>query len=151
VGLAASILAADSKAAQPLPSLGKLNGDSAAGRNVFVQNCARCHGGNGSGMGAFPPLWGPSAYSLGAALARRGRAAAYVRRTMPSDTPGVLTDQQAYDVATYITSMPRPDALNAARDWPNGDAPFDVPYATKGHAAFHPPHALPRSVHLVRP
>ena len=64
---------------------------------------------------------------------------------MPFDTPGVLTDQQALDVATYVTSMPRPDTPGKADDWPRGDAPADAPYATRGHAAFHPPRILERA------
>jgi len=134
-----------------LAPLRPLSGDSTRGRAIYVQNCARCHGGGGAGMGAFPPLWGPAAYSVGASLARRERAASFIRRNMPFDTPGTLTNQQAFDVATYITSMPRPDAPNKAQDYPNGDAPSDVPYATKGHAAFHPPQLLARAARLARP
>jgi thiosulfate dehydrogenase len=129
-------------AGEGLTGLPPLEGDSIRGRTVFTRNCARCHGGSGAGMGAFPPLWGQHAYSVGASMARRERAAAFIRRNMPFDTPGVLTDQQAFDVATYITSMPRPDTPGKERDWPNGDAPADVPYATSGHAAFHPPRLL---------
>jgi thiosulfate dehydrogenase len=134
-----------------LPPAPILDGDSARGRGVYVQNCARCHGGDGAGMGAFTPVWGSASYSVGASLARRERAAAFIRRNMPFDTPGTLTDQQAFDVATYVTSMPRPDAPGKAQDWPNGDAPPDLPYATKGHAAFHPPRLLPRSARFARP
>jgi len=134
-----------------LSPLRQLDGDSTRGREIYVQNCARCHGGGGSGMGAFPPVWGAAAYSVGASLARRERAAAFIRRNMPFDTPGTLTDQQAFDVAAYINSMPRPDALGKAQDYPNGDAPADVPYATKGHAAFHSPRLLPRAARLARP
>jgi cytochrome c len=57
---------------------------------------------------------------------------------MPNDHPGTLTDQQAYDLAAYILSKPRPDLPGKADDWPQGNAPYDVPYATRGHAAYHP-------------
>jgi thiosulfate dehydrogenase len=64
---------------------------------------------------------------------------------MPFDRPGILTDQQAYDVAAYITSMPRPDSPGKENDWPNGGTPPDVPYRTKGHTAFLPPSVIPRT------
>lgn len=128
-----------------LATIAKLDGDSARGRRVFVDNCARCHGNNGSGMGLVPALWGPRSFSVGASMARQERAAAFIRQNMPFDRPGSLTDQQAFDVARYITSMPRPDSPGKERDWPAGGAPADVPYRTTGHVAFRPPHLLPRS------
>ena len=38
--------------------------------------------------------------------------------------------QQAADVAAYITSRPRPDFPGKEHDWPRGDPPPDVAYAT---------------------
>jgi thiosulfate dehydrogenase len=120
-------------------------GDSARGRTVFVNNCARCHGNTGAGMGPIPALWGPRSFSIGASMARQERAASFIRHNMPWDQPGTLTDQQAFDVAAYMVSMPRPDSPGKENDWPAGDAPADVPYNTKGHKAFHPPKLLPRT------
>lgn len=128
-----------------MAAMPKLTGDSSRGREVFANNCARCHGNDGSGMGPFPALWGPHSFSIGASMARQERAAAFVRRNMPWDQPGTLTDQQAWDVAAYITSQPRPDLPGKENDWPNGGAPADVPYNTKGHTAFHPPKLIPRT------
>ena len=128
-----------------LPKMPPLTGDSARGRGLFVNNCARCHGDQGAGMGPFPALWGPRSFSIGASMARQERAASFIRRNMPWDRPGTLTNQQAFDIAAYITSMPRPDSPGKEHDWPNGGAPADVPYGTKGHRAFHPPRLLPRT------
>jgi thiosulfate dehydrogenase len=50
---------------------------------------------------------------------------------MPFDKPGSLTPQQAFDVATYINTRPRPDFVRKSGDWPNGDPPPDVAYPTK--------------------
>ena len=125
----------------PMP---KLTGDSTRGRQLFVDNCARCHGNSGGGMGLIPELWGAQSFSIGASMARTERAASFIRHNMPFDRPGTLTDQQAFDVAAYITSMPRTDMPMKNRDWPDGGAPVDVPYDTKGHKAFHPPRLLPR-------
>ena len=127
-----------------LAAMPKLSGDSARGRQIFVDNCARCHGSSGGGMGLIPALWGPQSFSIGASMARVERAASFIRHNMPFDRPGTLTDQQAYDVAAYVTSMPRVDMPMKNRVWPDGGAPADVPYDTKGHRAFRPPALLPR-------
>jgi thiosulfate dehydrogenase len=127
-----------------------LVGDSSRGRALFTDNCARCHGNNGSGMGPIPALWGPQSFSIGASMARQERAASFIRYNMPFDRPGSLTDQQAYDIAAYVTSMPRPDSPGKENDWPSGGAPEDVPYDTKGHKAFRPPKVLlPRSTNAA--
>ena len=128
-----------------LANLPKLTGDSATGRKLFNDNCARCHGNDGAGIGPAPALWGPKSFSVGASMARAERAAAFIRRNMPFDKPGSLTDQQAFDVARYITSMVRPDQPGKETDWPAGGAPADVPYDTKGHKAYRPPKVIARS------
>jgi thiosulfate dehydrogenase len=63
-------------------------------------------------------------------MARVRTAAAFIRRNMPMDRPGILNDQQATDVAAYINSQPRPDFPGKEHDWPNGDPPPDVAYET---------------------
>jgi thiosulfate dehydrogenase len=132
--------------AEGLAKMPALTGDSARGRPLFTANCARCHGGDGAGMApAFPALWGPKSFSIGASMARQERAASFIRHNMPFDRPGTLTDQQAYDIAAFVTAMPRPDSPGKETDWPAGGAPPDVPYDTKGHTAFRPPHVLPRT------
>jgi thiosulfate dehydrogenase len=128
-----------------IPAMPELTGDSTRGRAVFASNCARCHGNEGAGMGAFPALWGARSFSIGASMARQERAAGFIRQNMPFDRPGTLTDQQAFDVAAYMASMPRPDSPLKELDWPNGGAPADVPYDTKGHKAYLPPKLLPRT------
>jgi thiosulfate dehydrogenase len=121
-----------------------LRGDSSRGQRLYVDNCARCHGGDGSGMGPIPSLWGPQSFSIAASLARQERAASFIKYNMPFDRPGALTAQQAFDIAAYVTSMPRPDLPGKQADWAAGGAPADVPYDTKGHKAFRPPRVLPR-------
>ncbi len=51
---------------------------------------------------------------------------------MPYDRAVTLTDQQAFDVAAFLVTRPRPDYPGRVFDWPNGDAPPDASYATKG-------------------
>lgn len=114
---------------RPLPP------DTARGATLFASVCARCHGTNGDGTVIAPPLWGPESFNIGAGMARLRTAAAFIRHNMPFDNPGSLTDQQAFDVAAYIVSRPRPDFPGKENDWPNGDAPPDAPYPTRGVSA----------------
>lgn len=106
-----------------------------AGKLVFVSQCARCHGANGEGSSLATPLWGDRSYAIAAAMARVRLAAGFIRRNMPFDMPGTLTDQQALDVAAYVNAQPRPDFAGKENDWPNGDAPPDTPYKTTGRRA----------------
>jgi thiosulfate dehydrogenase len=128
-----------------MPKMPTLTGDSARGRTIFADNCARCHGTDGAGVGPVPALWGAKSFSIGASMARPERAASFIRHNMPFDRPGSLSDQQAFDVAAFITAQARPDSPGKASDWPNGGAPADVPYDTKGHTAAHTPPLLPRT------
>ncbi|MBX6365300.1 MAG: c-type cytochrome [Gemmatimonadetes bacterium] len=108
-----------------------LEPDTARGARIFATACARCHGADGQGTAIAPPVWGPDSYNIGAGMARPRTAAAFIRWNMPFDRPGSLSDQDAVDVAYYIDSKPRPDYAPKADDWPNGDPPADLPYATK--------------------
>jgi thiosulfate dehydrogenase len=121
-----------------------LTGDSAQGHPLFTANCARCHGTDGAGIPPAPALWGPRSFSIGASMARVERAASFIRHNMPFDKPGTLTDQQSFDIAAYIDAMPRPDLPAKERDYPNGGAPNDTPYDTKGRTAVNPPRVIPR-------
>jgi thiosulfate dehydrogenase len=111
-----------------------LEGDSARGQQVFTTRCAICHGPDGQGTNAAPPLWGPDSYNIGAGMARVRTAAAFIKQAMPFDRPGTLTPQEAFDVARFINSHPRPDFAQKAEDWPHGDPPPDVAYPTKAAA-----------------
>ena len=121
-------------AGQGMPAVKPLNGDTSRGAKIYATTCARCHGANGQG-GVAPPAWGSGSYNIGAGMARLRTAAAFVRVSMPYDKPGTLTDQQAYDVAAYLNSRPRPDFSGKEKDWPNGDPPPDVAYPTSALAA----------------
>ena len=116
---------------QGVPALDPMKGDTVAGRTVFVENCVRCHGANGEGSAAAPPIWGPKSYNIGAGMARVNSAARFIHKLMPRDRPGTLTAQQAFDVATYVNTRPRPDFKGKENDWPRGGAPPDVAYPTK--------------------
>lgn len=104
--------------------------DPVAGESLFASACARCHGPSGEGTPVAPPLWGPQSFAIGAGMARIHTAAAFIRWNMPFDQAGTLSDQQAYDVAAFVLTHPRPDTPGKERDWPNGDPPSDAAYST---------------------
>jgi len=78
------------------------------GAGLYAQRCAACHGANGAGSAAFPPLWGAASFNSGAGMHRLWTMAAFVRYNMPQNAPGTLTAQQAYDVSAYVLSHARP-------------------------------------------
>jgi thiosulfate dehydrogenase len=126
---------------QPLPSA---HGDSARGVALFISSCARCHGPDATGSLIAPPLWGKRSFSIAASMAREERAAAFIKRNMPMDKPGTLTQDEAYDLAAYITSLPRTDLPGKELDYPSGKAPNDVPYRTVGHVPQRAVPVIPR-------
>ncbi|HEU4630162.1 MAG TPA: c-type cytochrome [Gemmatimonadaceae bacterium] len=120
-----------------LERLEPMPGDTVRGRAVFVARCARCHGADGQGTTVAPPLWGPRSYNIGAGMARLRTAAAFIKHNMPYDAP-TLTAQEAFDVAAYVVSRPRPDYPGKELDWPNGDPPPDVAYPTRAAGRRQP-------------
>jgi len=114
--------------------------DTVAGAVLYGATCAKCHGPAGEGTAVAPPLWGSKSYNVGAGMARVRTAAEFIRNNMPFDQAGTLTNQQAIDVAAFVSARPRPDYRGKELDWPNGDPPPDVAYATaaaqrKAHSA----------------
>lgn len=112
--------------------------DPAKGVLVYQQRCQRCHGAKGQGLFnrdstayEYPPLWGKNSYNTGAGLFRISRFAGYVRENMPFDAPrnaAWLTDEEAWDVAAFINSQPRPQK-KFSKDWPDiSGKPFDHPF-----------------------
>lgn len=113
---------------QGLPRLQPLQGDLARGMAVFSSTCVRCHGAKGQGTALAPPLWGPRSYNVGAGMARIVTAASFIHALMPIDRAQQLTPQQAFDVATYINTRPRPNFTPKVHDWPHGGKPPDADY-----------------------
>jgi len=113
---------------QGFPRLPPMKGDGARGAAVFAATCARCHGTGGQGTPLAPPLWGARSYNVGAGMARINTAAAFIHALMPFDRVQQLTPQQAFDVATYINTRPRPDFPKKIHDWPHGGKPPDADY-----------------------
>jgi thiosulfate dehydrogenase len=111
--------------------------DLKAGKKIEEEHCAPCHGKDGAGLAAakdpihgyvFPPLWGPDSFNTGAGMHRVLTAARFIKARMPLGKPD-LTDDEAFDVAAYINSMPRPQMANLEADYPDRSAkPVDTGY-----------------------
>jgi len=102
--------------------------DPLNGKTVFEKKCVFCHGSDGQGTMAAPPLWGPRSYNIGAEMARVSVAASFIKANMPRGWGWTVTDDEAIDVAAYINVQPRPDFPDKMHDWPKGNKPADVPY-----------------------
>lgn len=133
--------------ATDLPKLELREADAANGEKLFTEKqCVTCHQADGGGVdGAFPALWGPKSWSVGASMTRLERAASFIKLFMPQTAPGTLSEQEAFDLAAFVNSHPRPDSPMKEKDWPTGGADADVPYNTEGHEAFRAPPLLPRA------
>lgn len=108
------------------------------GKLVYDSKCASCHKANGEGVlngdktvYQFPPLWGKHSYNNGAGLFRLSRFAGFVKSNMPlgaTHNNTQLTDEEAWDVAAFVNSMPRPKK-DLSKDWPNiAGKPVDHPF-----------------------
>lgn len=136
-----------------LPKLPYLNraADPGRGKVVFAAVCQSCHGAGGEGAlapdgktYAYPPLWGEHSYNDAAGLYRISRFASFVKYNMPFNQVSyihpTLTDDEAWDVAAYVNSQPRPhkdqsgdwkDVSRKAEDEPFG--PYDDQFSETQH------------------
>jgi len=112
--------------------------DPVKGKLHYSRNCSRCHGENGEGQKTergiewqYPPLWGAHSYNTGAGLYRISKLAAFIKANMPfgvSYEKPQLSDEEAWDIAAYVNTMPRPHK-NFPQDWPDITyKPMDYPF-----------------------
>lgn len=108
------------------------------GKMLYLTKCKVCHGKNGEGLlrhdslaYIYPPLWGPNSYNTGAGLHRLTRLSGFIKNNMPFGSTyknPQLSDEEAWDIAAYISSQPRP-AKDLSGDWPDlSTKPFDYPF-----------------------
>ncbi len=113
--------------------------DLVNGEKVFKRTCIECHGVDGQGKKAsgsytyqYPPLWGEDSFNNGAGMNRVITAAQFMKANMPFGTTfdaPLLTDEEAYDVAGYITQQKRPTKAHTEKDFPDlKKKPVSTPY-----------------------
>ena len=100
------------------------------GKLVYQKNCMECHSENGEGKISsikdssyyiYPPLWGENSYNISAGLNRIQKLSGFIYDNMPNNLAThekpVLTEEEAWNVAAYIISQPRPKKF-FKEDWP---------------------------------
>lgn len=141
--------------------------DLVAGEAVYAGKCAVCHGPNGQGQRrgkvgdaegyVFPPLWGGDSFNNGAGMNRMLTAAAFIKHNMPQGTTyrtPVLSDEEAFDVAGYVLSKPRPIKTGLDKDFPaRWNKPVDAafpPYVDGASADQHRFGPYPPLIEMAR-
>jgi len=134
---------------QLVPGLGTRNmpeldrpADPARGEAGYANVCVACHGPDGAGIRRslpttdlgymMPPLWGNDSFNDGAGMARLIRAANFLHFNMPHGVDYLnpqLSPEQAWDIAAYVVSRPRPHKAGLEKDFPDLlEKPVDAPY-----------------------
>jgi thiosulfate dehydrogenase len=109
--------------------------DKENGITLYENHCAKCHGDNGQGKPhgesakkegqdekgkgpdeGGPPLWGNKSFTDGAGMSKLENFASFVHYNMPRHNPD-LTEEQALDVAAYVTNQPRPKFNKDDKPW----------------------------------
>ncbi|MCB8819722.1 c-type cytochrome [Microvirga rosea] len=116
--------------------------DPHRGEAIYRQTCAACHNTDGQGLRRslpgtdlgymVPPLWGPDTFNTGAGMNRLSTIANFVHDNMPNGTNYLfprLGPEDAWDVAAFVISRPRPQKPDSDKDYPNLlQKPVDTPY-----------------------
>ncbi|MGD9922836.1 MAG: c-type cytochrome [Pseudorhodoplanes sp.] len=124
-----------------MPILGRA-ADPSRGKVLYAKSCAVCHQLDGSGVRRdnalpnfgylTPPLWGPDSFNNGAGMATLIAMANFIHFNMPNGTSYTrprLRQQEAWDIAAYVISQPRPQREGLDKDFPDLlRKPADIPY-----------------------
>ena len=116
--------------------------DAAHGRVVYATTCQVCHQADGRGVRKgkpgdaagylYPPLWGPDSFNDGAGMHRLIVSADFIRANMPFGTSyraPMLSVEDAWDVAAFVNSQPRPGRARLDLDFPDrSKKPVDAPF-----------------------
>ncbi len=112
------------------------------GERLYQRLCLSCHGADGNGYQSvsagrrgdhvIPALWGNNSYNNGAGMNRILTSAPFIRANMPLGTPWnapVVSVEEAYDIAGYLSSKERPQMSGLEKDYPKLEKkPVDCPY-----------------------
>ena len=133
--------ALEGRGSPALPLLSRA-ADPKRGNAVYQADCAACHQPDGQGKRngfpgdakgyQYPPLWGPDSFNDGAGMHRLIASASFIHANMPFgthyDAPALSADD-AWDVAAYINSQPRPHREHLDADYPDlARKPVDAPF-----------------------
>ncbi len=116
--------------------------EPARGEKIYAEICTVCHVSDGGGLPrdpqapaagyAVPPLWGDDSFNDGAGMARLINMANFIHSNMPAGADYLhpqLSIEDAWDVAAYVESQPRPQKKGLDHDFPDLlDKPVDAPY-----------------------
>lgn len=116
--------------------------EPARGAKIYADACRACHREDGGGLPrdplalqagyAAPPLWGADSFNDGAGMARLIDMANFVHSNMPAGADYLnprLSVEDAWDVAAYVESQPRPHEAGISHDFPDLlDKPADAAY-----------------------
>ncbi len=87
-------------------------GDVAAGETLFAQRCAHCHGSAGTGATApelaYAQMPLDSEYpdqTIGSYWPYATTVFDFIRRAMPMEAPGSLSDSEVYDLTAYLLHL----------------------------------------------
>ena len=133
--------ATEGRGSPALPLLDRA-ADVARGRAVYAATCQICHQADGQGLRKgkagdaagyfFPPLWGDDSFNDGAGMHRLIASANYIRANMPLGATyrkPMLSEADAWDVAAFINSQPRPSRDRRDLDYPDRSRkPVDAPF-----------------------
>ena len=103
--------------------------DLEQGEKIYNTKCYICHGLDGQGqffedgmVYRWPPLWGENSFNNGAGMTRVITAMRFIKGNMPYGATNnfpILTDEEAYDVAGFISQKERPVKPNLDADFPD--------------------------------
>ncbi|MBZ6079212.1 c-type cytochrome [Microvirga puerhi] len=116
--------------------------DPRRGETIYRQTCAICHNSGGQGLRRslpdtdlgymVPPLWGPDSFNNAAGMNRLTTIANFIHDNMPNGTNYLfprLSPEEAWDVAAFVVSQPRPQKADTDKDYPDLlQKPVDTPY-----------------------
>ena len=90
-------------------------GDAVTGEKLYMVHCASCHGAKGEGVAPYPPLVGrepregfpfgndPKAVrTVGNYWPEATSLFDYIKRTMPLNAPGSLSDNDVYSITAHL-------------------------------------------------